>query len=82
MFFYNGILGKTLPPLKKLVDIGLYANSTLPQDIKIGTIGLAITQKNILEDAIEKNYENILFLEDDISFDQNYFLVLEKIFAK
>jgi GR25 family glycosyltransferase involved in LPS biosynthesis len=81
-FFYEGILGKNLPSLNKLIDLNYYSSHSINKDLKIGTIGLNITQRNILKDAIDNNYNNILLLEDDISFNSNYFIILDKIFKK
>ena len=79
-FFYDGILGKTLPSLEKLIDLNLYNRASLKQNLKIGTIGLNITQQTIIKEAYEKNYNNILLLEDDIDFNYNYFITLHKLF--
>ncbi len=81
-FFYNGILGLTLPNLNELVELNYYNKAALNKNLKKGTIGLNITQLNIFKEAIEKNYDNILLLEDDISFPNDYFLILDKIFNK
>jgi GR25 family glycosyltransferase involved in LPS biosynthesis len=37
-----------------------------------GSIGLIVTYQRLLQDAIDKNYETILILEDDISFSKNF----------
>ncbi len=79
-FFYNGILGLSLPNINELVELNYYNKAALNKNIKKGTIGLNITQLNIFKEAIEKNYNNILLLEDDIYFDTDYFLILDKIF--
>ncbi len=81
-FFYEGIFGPTLPSLNELVELNYYNKAALNKNLKIGTIGLSITQLNIFKEAIQNNYNNILLLEDDISFPLDYFLVLDKIFNK
>ena len=87
-FFYDGILGTNLPDMNNLINMGIYSkdilNEKLPYKVtpKIGAIGLNITQSNIFKEAIEKNYEYIMVLEDDIYFNNNYYLVLDSIFNK
>ena len=82
-FFYDGILGLNLPDINTLINMGIY-NSFIKNkfNIKIGTIGLNITQSNIINESINNNYKYTLFLEDDIYFDENYFQVLDIIFHK
>jgi GR25 family glycosyltransferase involved in LPS biosynthesis len=81
-FFYQGILGYNLPDINKLIELNIYHKSSVDKNLKIGTIGLNITQKNILKEAYKNNYEYILLLEDDIYFHSNYFIVLDKLFSK
>lgn len=80
--FYEGIFGFNLPNINKLIELGYYSKLSKNNNLKLGTIGLNITQVQILKDAIDKNYENILLLEDDIYFNYNYFLTLQYIFNK
>lgn len=87
-FFYKGILGINLPSINTLIKMNIYDENILSSlDIyklppKIGAIGLNIAQSNIFKDAIYNNYEYILILEDDISFKNEYYKVLYKIFEK
>lgn len=43
-----------------------------------GAIGLLMTYKVIMEDALEKKYNNILILEDDINFHKQFEYLLQK----
>lgn len=81
-FFYDGILGYNLPSMKCLVDMNYYTNAALSQNIKKGTLGCNITQKNIINDAVNNEYEYVLLLEDDVYFSRKYFLVLDQLFHK
>lgn len=87
-FFYNGILGINLPDLKDLANIGIYKSNLLSCNLinkkfpEKGAIGLNITQNNLFKEAVEKNYKYALILEDDISFNGDYFKVLDIIFQK
>ena len=73
-FFYQGILGLNLPDVNTIINMGLINSNIIGKyTMRKGAIGLNITQKNILEEAIEKDYDYILLLEDDISFDLNFF---------
>ena len=42
-----------------------------------GAIGLLHTWKNLMKECIEKNYNRVLILEDDIYFHKNYNKILE-----
>jgi hypothetical protein len=84
-FFYNGILGTNLPELNDLINIGYYKSTILSNKKykpipKKGAIGLNITQYNLFKEAIKENYEYVLMLEDDISFNNDYFKILDIIF--
>jgi hypothetical protein len=86
-FFYRGILGINLPELKDLVNMGFYKSNVLLNNKnkeipKKGAIGLNMAQYNLFKDALKQNYEYILVLEDDISFNYNYFKILDIIFEK
>ena len=80
-FFYDGILGINLPNINTLINMGIY-NSFVSNkfNIKTGTIGLNITQLNLMNESINNNYT--LILEDDIYFNENYFEILDIIFDK
>ena len=82
-FFYDGILGLNLPNIDTLINMGIY-NSCIKNkfNIKTGTIGLNITQSDIINESINNNYKYTLILEDDIYFNENYFEVLDIIFHK
>ena len=43
-----------------------------------GAVGIIITFRKLLEDAIEKNYDNILIFEDDCVFHKNFWNELAK----
>ena len=84
-FFYNGILGTNLPELYDLINMGYYKSTILLNNKykpipKKGAIGLNITQYNLFKEAIKENFEYILILEDDISFNHDYFKILDIIF--
>lgn len=81
-FFYDGLLGLNLPELETLINMGIYSKESKNKNIVDGAIGLNITQSNIIKESLEKNYNYVLILEDDIFFDQNYFLILDNIFEK
>ena len=81
-FFHDGILGLNLPELETLIDMGIYNKKSHNKNISKGTMGLNITQSNIIKESLEKNYNYVLILEDDIYFNENYFLVLDNIFEK
>ena len=82
-FFYDGILGLNLPNIDTLINMGIYNSSIKNKfNIKTGTIGLNITQSDIINESINNNYKYTLILEDDISFNENYFEVLDIIFDK
>ena len=82
-FFYDGILGLNIPDIYTLINMNIYCSNILNKfDIKIGTIGLNITQLNIVKESILKNYNYTLILEDDIYFNHTYFETLDIIFSK
>jgi hypothetical protein len=81
-FFYDGLLGLNLPELETLIDMEIYSEESKNKNIKKGAIGLNIAQSNIIRESLEKNYDYVLILEDDIYFDQDYFLVLDNIFER
>jgi len=84
-FFYDGILGLNLPNINTLINMGLYNSFILNKintNIKIGTMGLNITQLDIINNSINNNYNYTLILEDDVSFNSNYFETLDLIFNK
>ena len=81
-FFYNGILGNNLPDMQTLVDIGKYHESAIPIGLTKGQIGLSLTQQNILKECYEKQYEYVLLLEDDVSFNNDYFINLNIFLEK
>jgi GR25 family glycosyltransferase involved in LPS biosynthesis len=82
-FFYTGILGLNLPDINTLINMNIYDSNIINKfNIKTGTIGLNITQKNIIKETIDNNYNYTLILEDDIYFNENYFKVLDLIFHK
>ena len=41
-----------------------------PQDMTMGAIGCAMSHLGVMEEMIEKNYDNVLILEDDISVNE------------
>ena len=55
---FSAIDGKTVSNPNPRVSVGLY--------------GLYLTHINMLKDAIEKKYNNILLLEDDVKFIDNF----------
>ena len=81
-FFYDGILGLNLPNLNTLINMGIYDSNIISSkfNIKKGTLGLNITQRDIIKKSINNDY--ILLLEDDIYFDSNYIKVLDIVFSK
>jgi GR25 family glycosyltransferase involved in LPS biosynthesis len=48
-------------------------------NLNAGNYGLFLTQKKILQDAIDHNYKNFLMLEDDVTFNNN---INERFFEK
>lgn len=46
--------------------------------LRPGQLGCLLSHKEVLEDAIKNNYENILVLEDDIIFHKNFHSEFEK----
>ncbi len=82
-FFHQGIFGLNLPEIDTIINMGLIdCNIIGKYRLPKGAIGLNITQKNIFEDAIKKNYDYIFLLEDDISFDINFFEVFDIFFSR
>ena len=82
-FFYKGILGLNLPDIKTLVDMNIYHKSSIHKDfLRKGTIGLNIAQQNIIKNCVKENYKYVLLLEDDIYFDNDYFITIDDIFIK
>jgi len=82
-FFYDGILGLNLPDLNTLINMGIYNSNIINKfNIKKGTIGLNITQRNIIKEAINNDYDYTVILEDDIYFNSEYFKILDIIFDK
>ena len=81
-FFYKGNLGINMPNIKVLKRLNIY-NRRANESMKDGTIGLNITQQQLIKHCINKNYKHVLLLEDDISFNQKEYLhVLNDIFNK
>lgn len=81
-FFVKGHLGINLPDINTLIDMNIYNKKAINYDLKKGTIGLNISQKELLKKINKNNYEYILILEDDIYFNIDYFLILDEIFKK
>lgn len=82
-FFYKGIFGLNIPDIKTLVDMNIYHKSSINKDcLKKGTIGLNITQQNIIKNCVKENYKYVLLLEDDVYFDNDYFITIDSIFMK
>jgi len=53
---------------------GIDGNTIQKPNLKINpyALGLILTHKNLIENAISKQYDNILFLEDDVLFIDNF----------
>jgi GR25 family glycosyltransferase involved in LPS biosynthesis len=82
-FFYKGIFGLNLPDIKTLVTMNIYHKSSINKDcLRKGTIGLNITQQNIIKNCVKENYKYVLFLQDDVYFDNDYFITIDSIFMK
>ena len=82
-FFYKGILGTNLPDIDTLCNMNIFHPKIINKcDIKLGAIGLNITQNKIIKESIENQYNKVLILEDDIYFNPDYFEVLDILFSK
>ena len=79
-FFLRGHLGLNLPVLQDLIDMGIYSKSSINKKLSVGTIGLNVSQLELFKYISDNNYDYVLILEDDIYFNSNYFLVLDKLF--
>jgi GR25 family glycosyltransferase involved in LPS biosynthesis len=67
--YFEGIDGYS-PQYDSLCDSVLTREDTWIKSR--GAVGLILTYINILEDAMKKNYENILIFEDDICFHKDF----------
>jgi len=83
-FFHNGILGVNLPTMDDLIKNQIFHPIMQKRYPKMsrGAIGLNITQRNLINESVEMNYERVLILEDDIDLPIDYFKVLDILFTK
>lgn len=76
-FFWKSELGVILPNSNELLK-----NNVIKRDLKHGEIGCNFTQQYILENAIEKGYEKIFVVEDDIDIPNDFFEVFYNMIKK
>lgn len=67
---FTAIEGNSLD-IEQLIKSGFLSSNTKWEFCK-GELGAALSHINIYEDMLEKNYKNVLIIEDDVDFDENF----------
>jgi GR25 family glycosyltransferase involved in LPS biosynthesis len=80
--FYNRVITSNIPDINTIIDMNIYNESILYYNIKNEEHGLNITFNNIIKDAINNNYQYTLILYDNITFESDYYRVLNYFFNK
>jgi len=83
-FFYQGYYGKCLPSLDELIKMNIYSTYAKSHQhlLKEGAIGLNVAQLEVFQKCYKNDNKYSLILEDDIYFDNDYFIILNEIFEK
>ena len=76
--YYDKILDCNLPNFNQLVNMNIFDN--LFDQNKRDDLGINITHLNIINESIKNKYSNILITDDNIEFNNNYFIILNEIF--
>ena len=79
---YNQLSDIILPSIDELIDLNIFDENFKNRTIKEDEISTSLTHCNIFRESFKNNYDNILIINDNIDFKNDYFNILHKIFNK
>jgi hypothetical protein len=79
---YNQLSDIIIPSIDELIDLNIFDETFKNRVIKEDEICTSLTHCNIFRESFKNNYNNILIINDNIDFKNDYFNILYKIFNK